>query len=173
VHVVVCPPGGAPRDELWRRFAAALGLDPDALELPAAPANDSLGAAEAGLLRRVNLALGGRLEQPRYAHVVKRFFAQRLLAAGATAPLPAPEELRGVLTEATSRWQGALRRRGYQVHGRLADLAPVAFAGRVEDVDAVPVEELLRPVPGVLAELMVELHALRRGKAAATTGGTP
>jgi hypothetical protein len=170
VHVVVCPPRGTPRDELWRRFAAALGLDPDAVELPPAPANDSLGAAEAGLLRRVNLALGGRLEQPRYAHVVKRFFAQRLLAESATAAVPAPEELRGVLTEATTRWQGALRRSGCRLHGRLEELAPVAFEGRAEDVDAVPVEQMLRRVPGLLAELMVELHALRQGMAAASRG---
>lgn len=180
VHVVVCPPRGAPREELWRRFAAALDLDPGAVAPPATDpatdpptesANDSLGAAQVALLRRVNLALGDRLEQPRYAHVVKRYFAQRLLAGVAGAPAVAPEELRGVLTETTSRWQHALARDGYRVHGRLDDLTPVRFAGRIEDVDAVPAAELLHGVPDVLASLVVELHALRQGSAAPEPSG--
>ncbi len=171
VHVVVCPPRGAPREELWRRFAAAVGVDPGAVRLPPAAANDSLGAAQVALLRRVNRALDGRLEQPRYAHVVKRFFAQRLLAGVATTPAQAPEELRGVLTEATAAWRRALADRRCRVHGSLDDLTPVAFAGRVRDIDDVPAPELLHGVPDLLAALLVELHELGSGTTAPASGG--
>jgi hypothetical protein len=172
VHVVVCTPRGAPSEELWRRFASAVDLDPDAVRLPPAPANDSLGAAQVALLRMVNQRLGGRLEQPRYAHVVKRFFAQRLLAGVSTAPARAPEELREVLTGATAAWREALARGGWLVHGSLDDLVPVGFGGRVRDIDQVSAPELLHGVPELLAALLVELHRLRSEEAAGARGGT-
>ena len=54
VHLVVVPPSGAPRDELWRRTASVLGIDVTGMDTDAHRANDSLGLVEAELLRRIN-----------------------------------------------------------------------------------------------------------------------
>ena len=55
-------------EEGGRRFGDADLHEPSAAE--------RLGAAQVALLREVVTALDGRLGQPHYAHVVKRFFAQ-------------------------------------------------------------------------------------------------
>jgi hypothetical protein len=58
VHVITVPGGGAPRSELWRRFAGVVGIDPDSCRLETAQANQSMGVVEAEVLRRVNPHLG-------------------------------------------------------------------------------------------------------------------
>src|SRR5206468_4000583 len=57
ITLVTVPPSGAPRDELWRRFATAIDLPDVPIELPVAAANTSLGPAEAELLRHLNASL--------------------------------------------------------------------------------------------------------------------
>ena len=74
------PPSGAPRDELWNRFAAAIDLPDVAIELPEAAANSSLGPAEAELLRHVNASLPADFPWPRYDKTVKRQFAETRLS---------------------------------------------------------------------------------------------
>jgi hypothetical protein len=58
VHVVVLDPG-ADRDDVWRRFAGVLGVDPEAVDLDAAFPNSSMGVAQAETLRRLNERLTG------------------------------------------------------------------------------------------------------------------
>ena len=87
VHVVCGPPAGAPPEVLWRRFGAVVGFDASRYEPAGGEAlNASLGADEVDLLRRVNLALDKRIEQPAYSEVVKRLDAHQLQAAGGSAP---------------------------------------------------------------------------------------
>lgn len=124
-HLVVAPPPGAPPEELWRRFAAAVGIDPGLLDAAGPPANPSLGAAEVALLRAVNAELAGRLEPRIYNRVVKRGYAEGRLA-GRPGPRPrTPHELDGLLADATQRWVAQVAAAGHPVHGDLADLAPV------------------------------------------------
>jgi hypothetical protein len=79
-HLITVPPPGAPRDLLWRRFAATLNIADGLCELPPPTSNPSLGAAEIELLRRVNLALGDRypLRTP-YQKVVQRHLVDAVL----------------------------------------------------------------------------------------------
>ena len=80
IHIVTCPRGGSAPDLLWRRFAEAVELPPDAVDLSLIPPrNESLGTAQIAFLRRVVGALDGRLAQPWYSRVAKRWFAQTLL----------------------------------------------------------------------------------------------
>jgi hypothetical protein len=58
VHVLVLDPE-APRDDVWRRFAAVLGFAPDGIDLSGSFPNTSMGVAEAETLRRVNERLRG------------------------------------------------------------------------------------------------------------------
>jgi hypothetical protein len=48
----------ADREEIWRRFAGVVGLDPTAVDVSGSFPNESMGVVEAELLRRVNAHLG-------------------------------------------------------------------------------------------------------------------
>ena len=163
VHVVVVPQSGADRFELWRRFADALGLDPDAVDLQLeAQANESLGAAQVALLRQVLTSLDGRLPQPHYAHVVKRFFAQRLLSRIESPRPVTPPDMRKELAVTAERWTHEIEENDYRVHGRLEELLPAetSLAGD-RHPDDVTCEETFQGVPDVLAEMLIEIATLR------------
>ncbi|PVG83123.1 hypothetical protein DDE18_07290 [Nocardioides gansuensis] len=57
VHVICPGPPGSPRELLWERFAAVLGLDPAVCDATRGFANASMGVVEAETLRRINAAL--------------------------------------------------------------------------------------------------------------------
>ena len=151
--------------------------------------NASLAVGQIALLRQVNEALGDRLGQPHYAHVVKRFFAERHLAehGGGRRPVT-PPDLARKFDEVVDRWQATIREHGYAVHGDLDELrvAPVGVeAGQEGDGDAAPPlpdevsdAEILTGVPEVIAALLVEIADLRTHvegppEAAAAGGGPP
>ena len=128
VHVVVAPVGGSEPAELWRRFAVACGFGPESIADPVVTdaANQTLGMTQVHLLRRVVGSLEGRIEQPEYARIVKRLFAQRILA-GQSSPRPTcPPDLFEPLTELSAEWIQGIEERGYRVHGDLAELRPPA-----------------------------------------------
>lgn len=162
-HVVVVPPAGSRPAVLWSRYADALGLDAGVLD-PAGVRlrNESLGTAQVALLRQVLQSLDGRLGQPAYAHVVKRFFAQRLLA-GIDGPRPTPPApLVARLRMVASGWVQELGGRELHVYGDLADLLPQNPPNGARHPDDVHPEELLHGVPDALAALLEEVAALRR-----------
>ena len=80
VSVVTLPHRGAPPATLWERFSTTLGIAPsdyDTVE----PANESLGAASAELLRRLNVALkDDALNERQYNSLVRRVVARQGLA---------------------------------------------------------------------------------------------
>lgn len=128
VHLVVCPPAGAPLGALWRRFADALGVEAGVLDArsPGDRVNASLGTTEIALLRGVNAALDGDLSAADRARVVKRMFAEGVLASRAGTPPKTPAPLVALLDEVTRAWLPAIEAAGHPVHGDLADLLPVA-----------------------------------------------
>jgi uncharacterized membrane protein YccC len=164
MHVVVVPRSSGDPLELWRRFAAAVGLDPESLDLQLQPrANESLGAAQVALLRKVVTALDGRLGQPHYAHVVKRFFAQTQLTRISSPRPVTPPELRDRLDRVARTWVEEIEEKRYAVHGDLAELVP--SAGPAPEVtthpDDITAEELLQGLPEVIAETLIEIAVLR------------
>lgn len=168
VHVVVAPAPGAPRDELWRRFAEAAGLGPAAAAVdPDLPdrANESLGTAQVALLRQVNEALGDRLPPRQRARLVKRWFAEQVLPAVGPVQRPlTPAGLAEPFAEVTRAWVEEIRREGYVVHGDLADLDPVCGGPGDPHPDDVPAEVLADLVPAAVAELLLETdRRARRG----------
>ncbi len=175
VHVVVCPPRGADPQVLVRRFGEVVGADTGRLRPPdrRAAVNESLGAAQVGLLREVNVALGDRLPQPAYAQVVKRHFAQQVLAAHRSPRALAPASLRGPFTRVTREWVEGIGAAGYQVYGDLAELAPVEFDDSGGTPDDVPPDRVLEPVPDLLATLLLEVADLRFPEATAAPGAAP
>jgi hypothetical protein len=156
------PRPGEDRTALWRRFADALQLDPTTVDPTLArSANESLGTAEVALLRQVIVALDGRLREPHYAHVVKRFFSQRVLSQFESTRPVTPEEVRLRLDAVVEAWGTQLAERGHRVHGDVDELRPAASPPGSRDPDDVPAEELVADVPGVIAEMLVEIATLR------------
>jgi hypothetical protein len=163
VHVVVAPRTGADPHELWRRFGAAVGFDAAGLD-PTDPdhsTNPSLGVTEIAIMRQVNEALDGRIKQPAYAHVVKRFVSQGLLARHSSPRPTAPSELSAVLGEVAQRWIEVIGERGYQVHGDLADLLPGPPDPASPPADVVDPRAQADTSAAVIADLLVEVAQLR------------
>lgn len=158
VHLVVAPPSGAAPDVLWRRFGEAVGFDAAAFDPTAAeaPANQTLGAAQASLLRRVNEVLDGRIRQPAYGKVVKRVFAQTMLAGQSSPPAQCPPDLVEKLAAVARRQNARIAERGYRVHGDLAELVPVPADGAWVDPDAIDPDQQLAAAVEAIAELLVD-----------------
>lgn len=158
-HVVICPQGGAPRDELWNRFAAALELRPDLVDLDAVErVNESLGAPQIALLRQVNVALGDRLPQPWHSRVSKRWFAQKLLSQVASGKPGTPPEVAAKFEEVSRRWIDGLVDGGHRTYGDLADLEIQAARPGDRHPDDVSAEEVLAGLPLVFADMLVKVR---------------
>ncbi|WP_242909048.1 hypothetical protein [Actinomadura terrae] len=151
VHVVTLPRPGAPRDLLWQRFCAAVGLVPDEYDLSVSFANPSLGLAETEFLRLLNGALDEGLGWPVYNDAIKHYLAQDVLTAR-PAPvrigLPA-DDLRWATERAIETAEG-LRAARYHVVGDLYELVPAEGAVGVE---------LTEPPPADLADVGVDAVA--------------
>ncbi|MFC6287518.1 hypothetical protein ACFP3Q_12495 [Nocardioides sp. GCM10027113] len=161
MHVVACPRSGAAPDLLWRRFAEAIGLDPEAVDLAEAPQrNESLGTAQIAFLRRVVDALDGRLEQPWYSRVAKRWFAQTLLSRTRSGKPQAPTSVVDPLARVSAAWIDVIREGGYQVHGDLEDLMPEP-AGDARHPDDATDAEMLAGLPEVVAEMLLRNRDLQ------------
>ncbi len=158
VHLVVGPPSGSSADLLWRRFGEAAGFDAGAFDptTEEPTANQTLGSVQVAVLRRVNEVLGGRIQQPAYGKVVKRDFAQTILAAQSSAPAQCPPELVDRLAEIATRQNNRMTERGYRVHGDLDELVPVPGSGPWTNPDAVDAELETAAAVAAIAELLVD-----------------
>lgn len=158
VHVVVAPPSGAGPEVLWERYAQAVGFDPDRVGVPqtGGRANETLGMEQVAALRRVNEALDGRIRNPVYARVVKRGFAQRVLAGqpGTRPQCPAPmvEELGDFAAEVNA----TLHDRGYCRYGDLSELVPAAPDDGATHPDDVGAAAEAAALAQAVAEVLVE-----------------
>jgi hypothetical protein len=126
IHVVTVPQADAPKDLLWRRFAAVLGLDVEAEYVEATDFNPSLGIVETAVLRRLNKLLTGKgVPREVYVDLVREVIARDTLAAR-------PDQIRAVLPErrwpfveeVAAEWHEWLVGAGVDVVGDLADLQP-------------------------------------------------
>jgi len=143
VHVITLPPQGG-TNELWLRFASALGIESGTIDLPQGRANSSLGLAEAEFLRRLNEALPDRMPRWFYTWNVKRILANDVLSAR-------PAQMRLVLPPGEYAWAreqseilvAGLRDSKYHIVGDLAELLPSpATEGHVPP-PSLPVEDML------------------------------
>lgn len=150
-HLVVVPPSGAPREELWLRSASVLGVDVTGLDTEARRPNDSLGLVEAELLRRINERLPRSERSPGLTRHVKGVFVPEALAGSAARePFVLPARHHAWVQERSAAVVAELRSGSYAVAGDLDDLLPAPpRAGRTPD-DATD-EELLTAARTVLS----------------------
>lgn len=122
VHVVTVPPSGAPHDELWRRFARALAIDPAWAPRSAERANASLGVAETEMLRRLNRRIGreARIEST-YDQLIRRLLDDDQLTRVSPRVELSPHAW-GWAEEQTARWVDWIEGSGVDLVGDLADL---------------------------------------------------
>lgn len=175
VHVVVAPPQGSPPDVLWRRFGEAVGFRAELYDpvAPEARANRSLGVTQIAVLRQVNQALDGRIVQPSYARVVKRFFAQGLLATYDSPRPECPARLARRLNEVARGWMQTVAEAGYQVHGELDELLSAVPDPAGATPDAVDAREQADISAAVIADLLVEVMRLRRRLGSSSPADVP
>jgi hypothetical protein len=127
VTVVTLPPPGGDPELLWHRFCEAVGLSPDAAPPPES-GNESLGAASAMLMRRLNDRVSD-LAWPDYSRHVKFGLAKSIL--------PRHRHDEQAIGFKVTRWvrrladeqQAGLVDTGARIVGDVADLAPVASTG--------------------------------------------
>ncbi|WP_121255280.1 hypothetical protein [Nocardioides ferulae] len=158
-HLVACPPRGAPPEELWRRFAEAVGVDPALVDAsdPAAlrGTNASLGVAAIAQLRQVNAALAGRLDARDHHRLVKREYAEGVLAALPGRRPRTPADLAADWVPVTRAWLDEVGAAGYVVHGDPEDLVPSIPSADEPHPDVLLPGEELSGDPALLASEFV------------------
>lgn len=163
VHVITCPPPGAPRELLWERFCSVVGVDPAVTKLPAVGANTSLGVTAIDVLRRVNLAIrrGGRTP-PQLRRVLKQSLVNGALRRDESPRVAAPPDLLPRLAEITEDWVARIRDGGYDVVGDLEELSPQPARGGAKSSARVPATDARDLAVQAVAVLSREVAILRR-----------
>jgi hypothetical protein len=127
VHLVTVPQPGAPRDELWRRYCRAFGIDPEWAPVESERANVSIGTAETALLRKLNRRLKrAGLGADDYRALVRQLLVHETLA-GRTDMRRAtlPPAAYGWAAEVAEEWVEWVVGSGIDVVGDVEDLRPV------------------------------------------------
>jgi hypothetical protein len=138
VHLITVPPPGSHPGLLWERFAGVLRLEPDRYKLDIRGTNTSLGAANAAVLRRVNVELAGALSWPDYNRLVK-FGLAPAMAKRPGAHIALPDEAFKWAVEWAAQAIERLAGAGYELAGDFDDLIPKAMPAG-EDPDHVGAE---------------------------------
>lgn len=126
--LITLPQPGADRELLWQRFCSVAGIDAASCG-PGTQSNESLGAASAELMRRLNVALDERgVMWPQYNRVVKHHLAKQVLAARKRQE-PAIGFDEPWVKPMTERMIRRLEGLGIKVVGDLEELRPAPVAG--------------------------------------------
>ena len=160
IHVVTVPPPGSPRGLLLERLGQVIGSDATQWDPEVENSNESLGAAEAQLLLRVNERIKDQVTWQVYAHAVKNVLARGALAGRPNSrPIVLPAEYHGWATDQARLIVEELRADGYPVEGDLADLIPAP--SNVDDASRpphdAPVEEVLAAAEDAIVALVSTL----------------
>ena len=161
VSVVTVPPPGSAPELLWSRFAGIVGPELDGLTSAPDP-NESLGAASATAMRRLNELLDAEgLPFPQGHQLRKRLLTKQVLAARKSAePAIGLGVLPWVSDEADAQRAGLVDL-GVRLVGDWADLTPVDVPGidpeTLEDREVG--EAALAGLAGLLAALTREAEA--------------
>ncbi|MFT4288663.1 hypothetical protein [Nocardioides sp.] len=155
VTLVTLPRDAGDPERLWHRFCEAAGIPVEAAAPPAS-GNESLGAASAALLGRLNRAFEGEgsgLAWPDYSRHVKFGLAKTILAGHRGEEPAIGFKVPGWVRRLAAEHRTGLAASGIRVVGDLADLEPVGSTGvRPQRVSAQAqleaavhaIEELLR-----------------------------
>lgn len=162
IRLVTVPPPGAGGGTLLARFAAAAELPDGAWATDRLGArNVSLGAAELEAVRRLNAAVGGRLNTSQHRFVIEAGIRARLAGASGR-PLVLPDEHRAWARQYGEQLVAELERRRLTVHGSLSDLVPAAEDPAAPPLDVLGDADLLAATEAALASLALDHGRLFR-----------
>ncbi|MFZ0323492.1 MAG: hypothetical protein WAN48_05085 [Actinomycetes bacterium] len=156
IHVMTMPPRSAGPHELWRRFAAIIGIDPEAATDFEVEANTSLGLAETELLRRVNQALPDDFPRWHQTGLARDVLASKILGARSASGRPQlPAPLHEKLAERAAAAVSGLRASGCDVVGDLDDLVvpETPEPGDPPATDADVLDAAVDAVSGLLVQM--------------------
>jgi hypothetical protein len=128
VHLVTVPQPAAEAGLLWRRFASVVGIDPSSVDTSVSTPNESLGAVEIELLRRVNEFAPTEAGKP-----LRQLMTRQVLAEGVLAQRPdarrfgVPPEEHPWVVERGAAMVDELRTLPIDVIGDLDELIPPAL----------------------------------------------
>lgn len=178
VHVITVPPAGAPKTLLWQRYAEVLGIAPESCVTDVAVPNESLGVAQAELLRR----LKPHLDDKFHDGAVMYKWVREVLSHQILVPQGGPrlglrrgeaESFRDLSAQAAAQ----IREAGYHVVGDLGELVPDDLSERPHP-DDIETHELLEAALDTIAVLLSRyqgavrrLEALRARGAATPAAG--
>ena len=162
VHLITLPGRDDPQDELWRRFAGLLGIDPDSCDTSVSRPNESLGVVEVELLRRINPHLTQFTSPTDKGVWIRGYLAQeKLVPRDGERFWPSAERI------ATLRARGdaglaEVKAAGYDVIGDLESLrTPLVLAHR-RHPSSVTDGELVEAAAGTIADMLVDVRRQRR-----------
>ncbi len=160
IHVLTMPPPGSDANELWMRFAGIIGTDPSVATEFDVAANDSLGMAEAEVLRRVNVVLPESFPRWHHTGLARDVLASQILGprSGSGRP-PLPTKLVDqVLAKSTQNVSG-LKEIGCDIVG---DLSVLEITDDLSTGEAAPSkDELLAAAVDGIAGLLVHMGRMR------------
>jgi hypothetical protein len=161
-HVVSLPKPSEPRETLWLRFAALLGIDPTTCVTEGSEQNESLGVVEVELLRRVNGDLEGFTSAQDRGNWIRGYLAQgKLVPRQGEKFWPSPERV-AELRARGDRIVEEVIAGGYHVIGDVQDLRTPEDLPARRHPDSVTDAELAAAASGVIAAMMTDVRRLTR-----------
>lgn len=166
IHVLPLDPS-AGRDEIWRRFAALVGVDADSVDLSGSFPNQSMGVVEAELLRRVNLHLDGFQSSFDRGVYIRTFLAdERLVPRGGERYWPGADQVEECRTRG-DRAIAYLAEHPFDVVGDPELLRVPASIEARRTPDTVTDAEVAAAGAEVIARLLGDVRELRNAVPAA------
>jgi hypothetical protein len=162
VHVLTLPRPEEPRETLWLRFAALVGIDPSRCTTARSTPNESLGVVEVELLRRVNGELEGFTSAQDRGNWIRGYLAQEtLVPRGGERFWPSPARV-AELCARGERIAAEVAAAGYDVIGDAADLRPPSVVPPRRHPDDVTDAELAAAGAAVIATMLADVRRLTR-----------
>ena len=152
----------ADREEIWRRFAGVLGLDPAVADTSGSFPNESMGVVEAELLRRVNAHLGDFSSALDRGVWIRTFLAdERLVTRGGERFWPYPDQVADCRRRG-ERAVALLADRGVDVVGDPGWLLVPEQVEQRRTPDSVSDTEVADAAAEVIAGLLGDVRALKQ-----------
>lgn len=160
IHVITLPLPGADKFELWRRFCGVVDVDPEVASEFEVAGNDSLGVAEAELLRRVNAALPGTFPVWHHRFLGRDVLATKILSPRSKGGKPQlPETVRPLVLKRSEQAIEGMRVSGVDLIG---DLAEVSITEDLAAGEPIPSDgEVLDASVDAIAALLVRMGRMR------------
>jgi hypothetical protein len=164
-HVILVPSDPRTSPGLHELFCAVVGIDADALRAPGRVRNPSLTREDAEVLRRLNLALGDRLQNLRgnYRYSVRKWIAVRtMMRQSRGSRIRLPQELEGWAFAESARQLAELEDMGCEVLGDPASFVEPRLSG--DSYRPVTDAEVAEASVALLADLAAD-HSRQRRRA--------